>query len=78
MPRNAGVYLKGDLKTLSQSKNRKDWTIEDFPSGANKAEALSKDVVAILEGSRITILAPSGAIGEAFSQIIKERGLKGI
>ena len=76
--RSAGVYRKEDLKVASRGKAGKDWTVDDLPDGANKTEALSKDIVAIVEGNKVTVLAPTGSLSEALAAVRKERSIKGI
>lgn len=76
--RSAGVYRREDLKVASRGKSERDWTVDDLPAGANKTEAQSKDVVAIVEGNKVTVLAPTGSLSEALAAVRKERSRKGI
>jgi hypothetical protein len=73
----AGVYQMSDLKVAGQAKNRMDWVVDDLLA-TPRSEAQSRDVVAIVEGDRVTVLAPTGSLSAALKAVKAEREAKGI
>lgn len=73
----AGVYTDVDFTPGGQGKSRRDRVISDLlPTQA--AEAAGRDVVAIVNGTEVTILAPTGSVGQAMRAVKIEREAKGI
>jgi hypothetical protein len=73
----AGVYQMSDLKVAGQAKNRMNWVVDDLLA-TPRAEAQARDVVAIVEGDRVTVLAPTGSLSAALKAVKAEREAKGI
>jgi len=92
MAHTAGVYRFSDLPAASQAKdlitcpsclyagnrdNRHRWVLASLQPG-NQSEAQHRDRVALVDGTKVTILAPSGNIAQALRAIAAERVVKGI
>jgi hypothetical protein len=73
----AGVYQLSDLKVAGQAKNRVDWVVDDLLA-TPRAQAQTRDVVAIVEGNQVTVLGPTNNLAQALEAVRVERIAKGI
>jgi hypothetical protein len=73
----AGVYQVSDLKVASQAKSRKALTTDDLLA-TPRGQAEARDVVALVDGTELTIFAPTGNLAKSLAAIKVERDIKGI
>jgi hypothetical protein len=73
----AGVYTDADFTPAGQGKARRNRAMGDLLP-AQAAEAATRNVVAIVSGTEVTILEPTGSLGLALMAIKAEREAKGI
>jgi hypothetical protein len=75
--RTVGVYTYADLPAATKGKASKNWGLGDL-NPANQAEAATRDFRAIVDGTKVIVMAPTGSLTSALEAVKTERESKGI
>tara|TARA_R110000772_G_scaffold22902_1_gene61733 strand:- start:1558 stop:1803 length:246 start_codon:yes stop_codon:yes gene_type:complete len=71
------LFLLSDLPVTAQGLPRRKLRITDLSSG-QQAQAANYDNAVIINGSEMTIIAPTGSVAEAISAANEQRAIDGI
>tara|TARA_R110000824_G_scaffold331581_2_gene518240 strand:- start:375 stop:608 length:234 start_codon:yes stop_codon:yes gene_type:complete len=77
MAKTAGVYRFNNLPPASQAANRNTWNLSSL-NPSDQAEAAGRDVCAIVDGTEVTVMSPTGNLAAALRAVAAERITKGI